>query len=490
MHIHNKLKLVVIIITLCRTSLIATKGTSAFLVKPQGFYSMHYLRPQDDFLERCEQPMFLNATLAYHHSSNSKEITRALFGTDTLQFVGSALAPQPGDLVADNFGLAPNFRGILSCTPHIQTVTLDFFYHLTLSNICEHLFIEFSAPLVFTRWNLNPCETIIQQGSPFFPSCEMSTNTLVPVQTTSSILQALSGNFLFGDMEEPWRNGRLICGDQDKTRLADITIALGYNFYVSEPFRLSGSILSIMPTGNHFQPKNIFYPVVGNGSHWELGASLTANAHYDWNESNSIDAYVIGTFTHPFDNQQRRSFDFIGQGPLSRYMLLQEFNPVSMDGITTLTYNQELINAINFNTRCVEVDCGVEGDLVAKLTYQRKHCLIEGGYTLYGRTQEHIHLFCNKIPCDVTGHVYTLKNPSVCTLPTTPHILSGDDLDLTSAEIPSSKIHTLFLQSGYRWQGCCAESAFLLGISTTIGSYGCYHALNEWSIWTQFRIHF
>lgn len=481
-----------VLITITFLSIVPCKarGTSAFLAKPQGFYSMHYVRPQDDFIKRCEQPVFLNATLAYSHSTNSKEIARALFGTDTLRFVGSQLYQQPGDLVADNFGLAPDFRGTLALKPSMQTVTLDFFYHLTLSNFCEHLFIELSAPLVFTRWNLHACESILQRGSPFFPPCEMSNSANPPVQTASNIIEALSGKFLFGDMEEPWRNGRFVFCDQDKTRLADVTIALGYNFYISEPFRLSGSILSIMPTGNHFQPTTIFYPVVGNGSHWELGASLTANAHYSWDECNTIDAYIIGTFTHPFDNQQRRSFDFIGQGPLSRYQLLEEIDPAPADSITTFTYNQQLINAINFATRCVEVDCGIEGDLVAKVTYQHNHCLVEGGYTLYGRTREHVHLSCDKIPCEVKGHFYTFKQSSVCAPTTAPHILTGDDLDLSSAEIPSSKTHTLFIQGGYEWQGCCSESAILLGISGTVGSYGCYHALNEWSIWSQFRIYF
>lgn len=464
--------------------------TSAFLVKPQGFYSMHYLRPQDDFITRCEQPQFFSTTLSYHHSSNSKEIARALFGSSTLRFVGSDLPQEPGDLLADNFGLASNFLGTMSFAPNIQTVTLDLFYHLTLSNLCEKLFIEFSAPLVFTRWDLNACEKITQRGSTVFPGCEMSNTPATPVPTASTIAQALSGSFLFGNMEEPWYNGRFVFKSQDTTRLADFTIALGYNFYQSELFRLSACILSIMPTGNHFKPTKVFHPVIGNGSHWELGASLTANAHYSWDEANSIDAYLIGTFTHPFDNRQRRSFDFIGQGPLSRYMLLEQVKVVSVDNVNTLTYNGALMNAINFNTRCVEVDCGVEGDLVAKLSYARKHCLLEGGYTLYGRTQEHIHLPCTKIPDDVTGELYTMKGASLCNPFIPVPLLTSNDLDLSSAEIPSSIVHTLFLQGGYQWTGRSGEYAMLMGISETVGSYGCYHALNEWSIWTQFRLRF
>ena len=178
------------IFTLLLLSQHLAHATSAFLVKPQGFYSMHYLRPQDDYLKRCEQPCFLSGMLAYHQSSNSKDIARALFGTDTLRFVGSALPQQPGDLVADNFGLAANFVGTLSFAPTIQTVTLDFFHHLTLTNFCEQLFIEFSAPLVFTQWELNACEHIQQPGSLAFPACEMGPSPLV-VPTASSILQAL-----------------------------------------------------------------------------------------------------------------------------------------------------------------------------------------------------------------------------------------------------------------------------------------------------------
>lgn len=482
--------LVIQAIILCSFIHSVHAGTSAFLAKPQGFYSMHFLRPQDDFLKRCEQPQFFSATLAYHHSSNSSDIARALFGTQTLQFVGSSLPRIPGDILADNFGLAPNFRGSLSLAPQMQTTTLDLLYHLSLANVCEHLFLEFSAPLVFTRWDLHACEIITQRGSPLFPPCTMSSIPDATVATASTIMQAVSGNFLFGNMQEPWYNGRFVFKSQDITRLADFTIALGYNLYESEYFRLSASLLSIMPTGNHFKPTEIFYPVVGNASHWELGASFTANAHYSWDDLHCIDGYCIATFTHPFDNQQRRSFDFIGQGPLSRYTLLEKLKIVSIDGVSTLTYNNALINAINFTTRCVEVGCGIEGDLAAKLSYQRNHCLLEGGYVVYGRTREHIHIACTKTPDDISGEFYTMKATSLCNTPVSTPLLTVNDLDISSAEIPSSTVQTFFLQGGYQWDGHAGYYAMMVGASGSRGSYGCYHALNEWSIWTQFRLRF
>ena len=51
-----------------------------------------------------------------------------------------------------------------------------------------------------------------------------------PAPASCDILQALSGNFTFGDMQEQWKYGRFVCGTQTKTALADIDLIVGYNY--------------------------------------------------------------------------------------------------------------------------------------------------------------------------------------------------------------------------------------------------------------------
>ncbi|GAF94037.1 unnamed protein product, partial [marine sediment metagenome] len=51
-------------------------------------------------------------------------------------------------------------------------------------------------------------------------------------------------------------------------------------------------------------------------------------------------------------------------------------------------YAGNLINAINFATRPVEVSIAAKGDISAKLAVRTPHIIADLGYNFYGRTHE------------------------------------------------------------------------------------------------------
>jgi len=391
--------------------------TTVFLPKPQGYYQHHYTRPYEDELIRCTQPCLGSITLAYYHSTHASAIAESLFGTTQLTVMGSQVPQRSSNaLLADQFGLATDFVGSICFTPKIQYIALDFFYHISFPSWCEALFVEIGAPLVYAHWNLHTRTHITQQGSAFFPNAYMSRNpnpaktppTTTLDRTAPTITEAFSGHFLFGDMQSPWIYGKFPQGAQHRTRLADISLVLGAHLHCTDTLLLRAALLCIVPTGNKTDPKFLFTPTIGNGDHWELGFNVMSIFRLHGNDGHTLDLRMIGNLTHPFDEHSRRSFDFTGRGPLSRYLLLKQ---ITHSDITQppFQYNQTLINGINFATRSCEISIAIQGDFTVEARYTTPHSRLSWGYVLYGRTHEQIRAICTDAPADSAGTFYAIK---------------------------------------------------------------------------------
>ncbi|MBA3954350.1 hypothetical protein H0X48_03480 [Candidatus Dependentiae bacterium] len=380
---------------------------------------------------QLHQPYYLEnyATVAltpeYTRSFRSCRLARTLFCTDCLTFAGSTVnANNNTEVVADNFGLSERFTGTLSIRPRIENDILDFNMFFGLNEFIRGSYLRVHAPLVHTRWSLEldeclPCADK-SRGDTTFPDCYMqsdsSTNdTALATPTASSLREALSGEFLFGDMKEPWEFGRFSFCPRNKTGLADIDVMLGYNV-IENDFGHAGVYAQVVvPTGNRPKARYIFEPIYGNGKHWELGAGISAHATlYDDTYCNGhvVAVYVEGNATHMFKTHQQRSFDFTHNGLLSRYLLLKEFD---IDN----NYTGRLINAINFNTRNAEVHIGYKVDLSAKIAWSIGNIMVDVGYNFYARDKERVCIVTD-CPCDIDQRRFGIKGvEGVCCIPAT-----------------------------------------------------------------------
>ena len=220
--------------------------------------------------------------------------------------------------------------------------------------------------------------------------------------TTESLREALSGEFTFGDMVEPWKYGRFDFCPRDKSGLADIDFILGLNFVDCGRAHFGFFGMVVIPTGNRPKAKYIFEPLVGNGRFWEAGGGLTA--HISLNDMCSpynIGFWIEGNVTHFFDTHQVRSFDFTNNGLLSRYMLLKEFET---DG----SYHQVMINAINFATRQCEVSIRFQADVSAKLFAVVNNWEFDAGYNFYFKDKECIRIKTD-CPCAIDSRIFGIK---------------------------------------------------------------------------------
>jgi hypothetical protein len=383
-----------------------------------------------------------SAEYRYQRSFRGDRIAKSLFGSDCLSFVGSGVTTRNNakDLLADNFGLSPLTDVKLGFSPRIQNHIVDFQLYIGLSECWEGLYMQFNAPLAHSKWALRPgsctassdcgdsndnCDTSKDCGdcnddcaanvpalnnttAGFAAGCmdAVSAGTIAPAQSFGS---ALGGDFLFGDMQTKWNAGRFNfnCCDQDDTKLADFYFNLGYNFYECPDYSFGAYIRVVAPTGTDMgeccTAKNVFYPVIGQ-DHWRLGAGMTAHAEL-WNCDNEqfLNVYLEGYLVHLFDRCQVRSFDFKDKGCMSRYMLLKEFDA---DGV----YNGNLINAINYSTRHVNVDVDVQGEFAIEFVYSNDCGFSAGlGYNLYGRSEDNICGVGSACDASIAGRNFGIK---------------------------------------------------------------------------------
>jgi len=357
-----------------------------------------------------------SVALEYSRTFRNERITNFLFGKDLvncceLYIQGSGVANRNANAwLADYFGLPTDYYSRVSFCPKVQNVIVDLNFYIGLDEATEGLYLKINAPLVWTKWELNPCESIMDQGSAPFVAGYMSQEEISRATLPSSFLQSVNGGVTWGDMKTPMQYGRISTCDLTKTRIAEIDFTLGWNFVLEEDYHFGAFLYLAAPAGNHPCARYLFEPIVGNGKHWELGGGLSGSwifSQSDEYEDRYWGLWFEATIAHLFKASQCRSFDFCCK-PNSRYMLLQEM--VQADGNLTgeadaytpvkYQYAANLIPAINWTTFNVDVKINVQADIALKLGYVRENWNFDLGYNLWARTGEKFCCDCCEDCCN------------------------------------------------------------------------------------------
>ncbi len=363
--------------------------------------------------EMCETWGVGYIAFEYQRSFKTHRLAEAILGSNVLSFAGSLVPNRTANqLLADNFGLAQDFNGSIKFTPRIENFIVDLGFYLGFDAWIQGLYMRIHAPWTHCRYqidkNCGNCTNIIT-GSldangivKTFPVCYMGETV---ANTAETIPQALSGNFLFGDMQTMWGAGKFDFARRVVNGFADVEYIVGYNFINDDCYHLGLFALGILPTGK--KRKSLFYfdPVVGNGKHFGLGAGIDAHTVLWSGEDSNIALFLYGHVSHLFRSTQCRFFDLVNNGPYSRYLLLKEFNT---DG-TTFTYADNIISASSFTNRTVDVSLGIVGDASLKLAYRWCGIGIDLGYNIYGQSRETIEVRCNACPSALDLRKFAIK---------------------------------------------------------------------------------
>jgi len=350
----------------------------------------------------------------FQQTFKSERLANALFGTSTLEFSGSLVPNRNANtqLLADNFGLPRDFQGCVSFCPRIQNHIVDLGYFMGLDCWAQGLYVRFHAPIVYSRWSLRASENTIACGTSTIPGCYdgsatagSASSNLGSVTAASSIQQALSGTFLFGDQQTNWCAGRIDFCSRHKSGLADIDAILGYNWINNDCYHVGAYIQMVLPTGTKPNSRFLFNPVIGNGHHFGLGAGISTHAVLWGTENQNLAFFFEGNVMHLFKSKQCRLFDFCKNGAFSRYMLLKEY---TSNG-TTNSYDGNLISATCFNNQNVNVKIDIVGDFSFKFAYRWCGFGLDLGYNLFGQSHEKINLRCDQNCNEVSSLRYSPK---------------------------------------------------------------------------------
>lgn len=403
------------------------EGYPYLQIRSQGKDAARQISGVQQFINRYDMDStygLFSITPEYSQSFQGEKLAQFLFGSDLvnckeLYIQGSQVNNRNSNAwLADYFGLPTDFQSKITFCPKIQNAILDFNFYLGLDELVEGLYFRMNFPLVYTKWQLSPCEKVVNSGTNDFAAGYMSTETISRKELEVNFLSTMNGSYQFGDMQSPIKAGRFVnkC-DDTKTRMAAVDLQLGWNLVSQQDYHFGLLLLTSVPTGNAPSSTFIFEPIVGNGKHWEFGVGMTSSWIFHRSEENPdryIGLWLDANVSHLFKSCQCRSFDFCGK-PNSRYMLLEQMstnsNDIKAEIKDELTpaeyqYHKNLIPAINWSTFSVDVRIDVQAEAVAKIGFLKDNWNFDLGYNFWARSGER---FCdNKCGCDDTK-TYAIK---------------------------------------------------------------------------------
>jgi len=338
------------------------------------------------------------ATLEYSRSFRPDRINDVLFGGNKLKFSGSRVVDRgENDILADYFGLPPDFESTVCFTPRITNLVLDFNWHHAFECCVRGLYVQLHMPIVHTKWDLNFREGIIRGGTAFHPAGHMGAERVEAASLAKSVTEAFQGKTTFGDMREPLKFGKVF-GRQNVNRVAEIHGTFGWRFMQDDWYHVGVFVRAGAPVGNAPNAEFIFEPIAGNRHHWELGGGLTSHVRVWENDdaTKRVVLYFDAHISHLFSATQMRSYDLKNNGNGSRYMLISEITSPSVDLLfggnpAPNQYVRRLLPAINKTTLKTKISVDVQADIVFKVAYQRDNVEFDFGYNFWGVSKEKIH---------------------------------------------------------------------------------------------------
>lgn len=486
-------------------------GISFFQPRSQSTNAARDIAGIHQFINRfdeCDWYSVLQIVPAFNHSLRSDLIAINFFGTPCFDIAGSQVDHELrfNTLLADYFGLSPEFESRINLFPHIINSLIMFDAYVGFDRWLQGLYARIQAPVVWTLWNLRAQETILHPttADDQFPAGYMDISAVSP--NVFSWRAAMAGNNTVGQIKENYHYGRISPCNLHKHGLAELTMILGYNVILEEDAHLGLQLRVGAPTGNRPESIFMFEPIVGNGKHWEVGGGLSGHFLF-WEKDGEQEWNFYGdiNLTHLFKARQRRSFDFCKNGFFSRYLLLKVFDEQR-------NYTGELVPAVNVTSLWCNVVNALQMDLVALFGYTHGGFVFDIGYNGWIRSAEHIELlegipfnkygikgiqnvFDSGSLSNATQHNATifgnnLADQALLTDPNSPVFINTQDLNLSSAAVKLAITHKIFTHIGYSWD--CYDYTPFFGVGGEIEFEGINPrntaridrpTLGQWAIW-------
>jgi len=368
------------------------RGISVFIPRPQGLNEARRYAGVHPFIYQPTEKMqgLFFVTPVYGQSVRPQRIASALFGSAHLSISGSQVPQRgPQDILADYFGLSPEFASLVSLDPIIRNALLEFDFYADLPCIYRGIYGRITVPAGWTQWNLRLTEDIFSPGTatPFPPGYVTADATPLEAPFVSWV-EAMKGNVSYGAI------GGLKRGKIDKRStagVADMRLEFGWNFVLEELCHVGASIRAALPTGTRPHGNFLFEPLLGNRRNAEIGVGFSGHTIvWEKDGQQQLNVYLDLTLTTLLASKQYRSFDISPNGFASRYIPAKLFSSGSFTGTAT-----PLIN--NTTLEC-KVHNNIQADGLLMLAYTYNNFVFDFGYEGWLRSKEKISLESNITP--------------------------------------------------------------------------------------------
>src|SRR5579863_560482 len=304
------------------------------------------------------------------------------------------------DWLADYFGLPTDFISSVRFRPRVNNVIVEIQSFFGFNNRRKGLYAEIFLPLVYTNWELNVKETVINAGeNGYVPGYfnQSGVNNKDLLSNFSSYISGYDTPRINGLTFQPLTHGKMALRSQRTVHCAELRANLGYDHFIHDEHHVGVKMQLALPLGNRPRGEFLFEPIVGNQHHYELGIGVTAHA-VAWENSDTdekIDFFLDVTANHLFKSKQRRAFDLKGK-PNSRYMLAEKMTPnitnnLTGNNITPIAqFDQEVNSIVNITTRAIVVAVNVQADVALSCSYTKKNNYWTFGYNAWKRGCENI----------------------------------------------------------------------------------------------------
>lgn len=382
-------------------------------------------------------------TPEYTRSYNARNLAKSFFGcaiTDNdhchdarIIVSGSRnLNRARSDLLADYFGLPADFLSSVVISPQVENFLIDGATYIGLDPWLCGLWFRIHAPLVYTRWNFGLDETVIKAGQQGYDAGYFSPEAVAVDDLNKSFSSFLAGstpllnnNVIF----KPLVKDRVVHGWHSSFGLSDIQMAMGLNFWQDIDYHLGGGLSVSAPTGTRIgQSSLLLQPVIGNGHHWQAGAFLTSHFTFwrNCDQTKNMGIYFDADLSYLFATRQCRTFDLLGAGQMSRYMLLEQMTPTITNNLVgnplqepiapigSLIPIAQFVNvftpAVNVTNASVRVAIPFQADMSLLLHYNDDCFDFDCGYNFWATFGEQITSGNNS--SIIQSNTYALKGDS------------------------------------------------------------------------------
>ena len=433
---------------------------------------------------------YFGITPAYSESFSNGNLEQYLFfnGTDTMMF-GNLNDPST-DVFARNFLLNDDFQGSVIIEPIVQNMVLEMQARISLNRFARGLYFEAYIPITWSRWNLRMRERFISAGTNV--DADKLGNPAPADSFLKSILRAWVGDTInenvFPAVTEDMRFAT-VEGHRTEVGLADLYLTLGYEVICRPDWEIDLQLNYIAPVGKRIEPHFFFNAQVGNGKHNGLGGGIHGFHEVFDKADTAMNVVFDIRYYYLFSAHQRRTFDIIGNGIGSRYLLFKRFNP---DG----TASGEIL----FGPRVTTLDCNVkvsaevEGTIMG--TYDWGSWQFNVGLDAWLRSRERISLRDGAVPLGIYGIQGNTDSNTPQTASATringenanlfddpfTVFLTPADINLRSAANPLAVSYTLFLHASKFWSDNPLEPFVGIGASIEFSAIS-NRALEQGTIW-------